>query len=535
MNFFSPVKTILFCVLFPVLAQGQGFGNFLGLMPHSQNLYFEIPNGFSFQVLVKASDTLSSGEIMPINSDFTGFLPKNGINPLNGYLLINSETKPGGATLFDANFDNIMRRWVISNGQKLDFSAFSCGIGAGTLNNCSGGITPWGTFVSCEEKAFDTLNCNYKGYPTFGWCIEINPLTRQVVDYENDGNPDKIWSFGRMQHENACFAPDYRTAYFGEDNFNPGYLFKFIADTASNLSSGTLFTLKLNADSTTGTWLPIQNNTITERCSVIQQATTLGATPFMRIEDVEIGPGGKIYFASTLHGKIFRFQDLGNNIAQFETFASSQNYLVQYEGGQVQESFSWPDNLCFDPEGNLYVTQDGGNNHIWRFGANHSQALPQVSIFANTPVGSEPTGINFSPDGNFLFLSIQHPSPLNSAQQYDVLGNPVNFIKDVSLVIARNETFTGGTQSVHPTPDFPITFSFIAEEHKLLCYPNSNLPLTGEWQIINELGQSLLKQSFNAGENHHILAWDLNILESGFYLLDIQVNNQHKFFRFVFN
>ncbi len=96
------------------------------------------------------------------------------------------------------------------------------------------------------------------------------------------------------------------------------------------------------------------------------------------------------------------------------------------------------DNLVFDDLGNLWVAQDGGNNYIWVVENGHTQSNPKVKIFARTPGNSEPTGLTFSPDYRYIFMSIQHPSNNNSAQT-DVFGRAVSFNSDVVLVLGRNE------------------------------------------------------------------------------------------------
>jgi hypothetical protein len=96
--------------------------------------------------------------------------------------------------------------------------------------------------------------------------------------------------------------------------------------------------------------------------------------------------------------------------------------------------------LVFDSLGNLWVAQDGGNDYIWVVYNGHTQENPKVKIFAKTPAGSEPTGLTFSPDEKYIFMSIQHPSESNNAtSQKDALGNDVFFDNDVVIVLAREE------------------------------------------------------------------------------------------------
>ena len=52
---------------------------------------------------------------------------------------------------------------------------------------------------------------------------------------------------GRFSHENAQVMPDERTVYLSDDGYDT-VLFKFVADTAADLSSGTLYAAKVTQD-----------------------------------------------------------------------------------------------------------------------------------------------------------------------------------------------------------------------------------------------------------------------------------------------
>lgn len=110
------------------------------------------------------------------------------------------------------------------------------------------------------------------------------------------------------------------------------------------------------------------------------------------------------------------------------------------------------DNLTFDNEGNLYVLQGGGRNHIWMVRPCHTATNPQVELFAVIPAGAEPTGMTFSPDYRFMFLSIQHPSSANATIMTDAAGSPKVFNRESAIVIARKE-YLGANATL------PITFA----------------------------------------------------------------------------
>ena len=86
-----------------------------------------------------------------------------------------------------------------------------------------------------------------------------------------------------------------------------------------------------------------------------------------------------------------------------ETFVGNMEYLIDHGEGETLVSWgTGNDNLAFDDQGNLWVLQDVSLKYIW-VEKGHTQENPKMKLFGIAPVGSEPTGITFTPD-NSLFL-----------------------------------------------------------------------------------------------------------------------------------
>ncbi|MDH3649018.1 MAG: DUF839 domain-containing protein [Saprospiraceae bacterium] len=441
---------ILTLLLIWDLSPAQHISEFTSVIPGAQDAQMHIPSSHTYQYIIEHGDSLTAGGTIPDNFDFTGYVPIDG-SSAKGYLSINSERITGGVTILDIFLDHAKGQWLVSASQGVDFGPWG-----GTSRNCSGTITPWNTVISCEEE-INVKDDNSDLYFDYGWAVEIDPMTRTVVD--------KLWALGNFEHENAAVHDNRQTVYQGVDA-DPGYLYKFVADAVGDLSAGKLYTYR-GAKSGTGEWIRIPNSSIEERNQTKSLSADVNATVFDGIEDVEIGLDGMVYVAVKGEGRVYRFRDedpFGDIVTSFETFVGGQSYEINYDGGTSMEPWgSGNDNLAFDELGNLWVLQDGSRDYIWLVRSGHTQDEPKVEIFGRSPAGSEPTGITFTPDYRYLFMSFQHPSADNSsAMQGDAFGNPRAFDKDVAIVIARNEylgdaivatkDYGEGSLDVYPNP-----------------------------------------------------------------------------------
>ncbi len=324
----------LLCFLYSSFLFGQNIGDFQSVVPTSQTTEFIFPSSHTFQKIIAQGDPLSAGGVLMGNTDFTGYVPING-SSTNGFLSINAETLPGGVSVLDINYNNTTKLWDTTLSQAIDFTAV-----VGTAANCSGTVTPWNTIISCEEYTskelvtngiITDLDMNNDGYDDLGWAVEIDPSTKMVID--------KRWALGNFKHENLAIHPNERTAYQGTDNFTGfGFLYKFVADVAQDLSSGKLYVYKGPKDGN-GDWILLNNTTKEERNSTKEQSTAAGATNFEGIEDVEIGPNGSIYFAVKNEDRVYRFQDSdainGITVTNMETYVGNASYSIAHANGST--------------------------------------------------------------------------------------------------------------------------------------------------------------------------------------------------------
>lgn len=440
LHFSLIVLSITLCLLhinYTSIAQNCLISDFTSINPDNKDETLRIPPTHTFQKIIQSGNQFpNGGTFNHIGVDFTGYVPIEG-SSTNGYLSINDEWIPGGVAVLDIEFENNTKLWKATGGENLDFDAVG-----GTARNCSGAVTPWGTVISSEEVFNDCTNDNTE-YKTNGWQVEIDPATKEVLA--------KHYAMGNFKHENAAIL-EYNgktIVYQGADQTD-GFLFKYVCFQKDDLSNGDLYVYKgpgPNDLPGIGNWVKIRNQSIADRNCTVILAHAAGGTIFKKIEDVELSPDGLVYFAASSERGVFYLEDkdpdqTGNGQVEYKgIYVGKEDYPIQLTDATVIEKWGiGNDNMAFDNEGNLWVLFDSTPQpYIWVVRKGHTQANPKVEIFATAPNGSEPTGITFSPDNRFMFVSMQHPSSTNTDYSIDAAGKFIQFNKEITLVIARKE------------------------------------------------------------------------------------------------
>lgn len=478
---------------------------------------FLLPEGYKYEIIRAWGDKINVTQYFGFNNDFVGYLPidflQGGNNSVDGLLVVNHEFP---SPLFINNYtDDDFRNGRIKTKEEVDKEKKSVGISifrvkkengvwkfinddnynrmidadtpvkicgkaagseimksaefaAGTLANCSGGLTPWGTFLSGEENFQDYFTSEniweYRWNDAdkdfviehYGWVVEVDPFDKNSV-------PKKRTSLGRFRHENVAIGISGNkkvAAYMGDDKVNE-CVYKFIssrsydensrANNMDILDEGDLYV----ADFENNKWQLLDYDKRDElRSAFTSQADVLvncdrssklaGGTECNRPEDIEINPvDNSVFIAFTNNSKKKNYD--GSIVRIIEKNNDPESLEFEWEvfaTGGVAAGFSCPDNLTFDSRGNLWVLCDVSNTKLNKdryipFKNNSMFMIPtsgenkgKAFRFASGPVDCEMCGGTFTPDGSTMFLSIQHPGE-NSLTQENPTSRWPNYGNDI--------------------------------------------------------------------------------------------------------
>jgi len=422
-------------------AQSRGAGP---LTPDPNGL-LDLPRGFRYTIISSHGEAMDDGLLVPARHDGMAAFPGQSGETI---LVRNHEAgiEPVGFGAFGRRYELASRvppemifdrgHGTISLGgtttivfdtraQKVLHAHLSL---AGTLLNCAGGPTPWGSWLSCEET-------EQRRGPTFeqdhGWVFEVPSRATAIV------KPEPLRAMGRFMHEAVAVDPATGIVYQTEDQ-GDGLFYRFIPKEPGNLRAGGRLQALALADrpkADTRNWGELLAESPAEPIAVgssfrviwidIEEVESprddlrwrgrlAGAACFARGEGAWFSTDEPdripaIYFACTnggakQFGQIWRYRPASREGREDEAMSERAASLDLFAESSDEALLRNCDNLTVAPWGDLLICEDGsGTDRV--VGLTPSGTFYEIA--RNAASGSELCGVVFSPDGSTLFVNCQ--------------------------------------------------------------------------------------------------------------------------------
>ena len=405
------------------------------------NGVLDLPAGFSYRIISQGGETMNDGLLVPQNFDGMGCFALGGSRVA---LVRNHELKPGRAThrnwgpagfhqeragLIDASkaYDLAVDGRVLPGGTTTQVYDLATGRTVsqhlsliGTATNCCGGVTPWGSWLSCEETE-DAPGTHDVRKP-HGFVFEVPSRATGLVEAV------PLKAMGRFDHEAVCVDPRTGIVYETEDKVD-GLFYRFIPEKPGDLVKGgrlqaMAFRDHLGADSTNHTdrewspgdwrdvlWVDLEDVESPDG-DLRMRGHADGAVKVARGEGV-FWAGTELFLTATSggplkRGQILRYVPSPGEGAEEEAFSPGRIQLF-VESTDIR-TLNMADNICVAPWGHLVVCEDNYTTET----RNHVKGVtPDGKVYAiarNAFTGNaEFAGAVFSPDGSVLFVNLYYP------------------------------------------------------------------------------------------------------------------------------
>lgn len=412
-----------------------------GPLVEDPNKLLDLPEGFSYRVVSQGGETMDDGLLVPGQFDGMGCFALEGSrvalvrnHELKGSSALHRNWGPGGYHQERIGLLDVKRAYdTYKDGRPLPGGTttlvYDMATGetvsqhlslAGTSTNCAGGITPWGSWLSCEETEIRPDNADVM--KPHGYVFEVPATATGLVD------PVPLKAMGRFDHEAVCVDPRTGILYQTEDKVD-GLFYRFIPTTPGKLVDGgrlqaMAFRDARGSDSSNhetrlwsvGDWREVVwidlEDVDSPNDDLRQRGHAAGATLVSRGEGLHWGDG-EMYLTATSGGPIQRGQILRYVPSRFEGSLGERlrpGRIQLFVESTDEKALNMGDNITVAPWGHLIVCEDNYSSEI----RNHVKGVtPDGKLYTigrNVFLGnSEFAGAVFSPDGSTLFVNVQYP------------------------------------------------------------------------------------------------------------------------------
>ena len=401
----------------PLTSAPSSFADYGPLVPDPAGM-LDLPRGFSYRLLSSLGNAMTDGCTVPDKADGMGcfsigndeivLIRNHELVPADdaggvlakGFGTRDGAIVPGGTTsiVLDATTLEVKR----------EFRSL-----AGTIRNCSGGITPWGSWLTCEEAPTGPGQRFGEGLAeNHGWVFEVPANATGLIDAV------PLKAMGRFNHEAACVDPRTGIVYLSEDR-DDSVLYRFVPTTPGRLGDGGLLqAMVVEGLSDTRNWTSAEmavgsRHTVrwidcddvgSPNDDLRSRAAAKGAAVVARGEGIHTGTD-EIFVCSTNGGQ----RKLGQILRLVPGTGGEPDQIELFFESQSKDQFNYGDNLTVGPNGHLIVCEDQYTEVV----DNHLRGITpdgRAYTLGRLRMQTELAGGCFSPDGKWFFVNAYSPT-----------------------------------------------------------------------------------------------------------------------------